>query len=106
MITDQWTIKVSTGDNVFIIADDICLIVNIVDCHDGNYVVYQTFSDKSIFFTYHFNSDFLNIHIVSQVSKQGMYAKACTVLQKCVLLPHRRGFVSVPNLHSLKKYSR
>lgn len=64
----QWTIKVSTGDNVFILVD-ICLIVNIVDCYDGIYVVYQTFLDNSIFFTYPFNSDFLNIHIASQVSK-------------------------------------
>lgn len=65
MFSDQWTIKVSTGDNVFVIADDICLIVNIVDCHDG-----------------------------------------ITVMQKCVLLLHRRGFVSVPILHSLNKFCR
>lgn len=76
MFSDQWTIKVSTGDNVFVIADDICWIVNIVDCHDGIYVVYQTFLDKSIFFTYPFNSDFLNIYSVSKVSSYS-YAKMC-----------------------------
>ncbi|XP_049425227.1 uncharacterized protein LOC125884374 isoform X1 [Epinephelus fuscoguttatus] len=103
MITDQWTIKVSTGDNVFVIADEICMIVNIVECHDGIYVVYRNFSDKSTFFTYPFNSDFLNIYSVSQVSEQCMYAKVCTVKQKCVLVPHRRGFVTIPILHSLKK---
>lgn len=103
MITDQWTIKVSTGNNVFIIADDICMIVNIVEGHDGICVVCRTFSDKSIFFKYPFKSDFLNIYSVSQVSEQCMYTKVCTVKQKCVLLPHRRGFLSVPILHSLKK---
>lgn len=102
MITDQWTIKVSTGDNVFIIADDICLVVNVVECHDDIYVVYRTFLDKSIFFTYPFNSDLLNIYCVSQVSEQCMYAKICTVKQKCVLLPNRIGFVAMPILHSLK----
>ncbi len=103
MITDQWTIKVLTGDNVFVIADDICMIVNIVECHDGIYVVCRTFSDMSTFFTYPFNSDFLNIYSVSQMSEQCMYAKVCTVKQKCVLLPHRGGFVTIPILHSLKK---
>lgn len=51
--TEQWTIKVSTGDNVFFIADDICMIDNTVECHDGIYVISRTFLYKSIFLHIH-----------------------------------------------------
>lgn len=57
----KWTIKVSTGDNVFVIGNDISCILNIVECSDRPYL-YKVFSDKSLFFTYPFNSDYLNIH--------------------------------------------
>jgi len=39
MVSNQWTIKVSTGNNVFAIAGDICKIDNIIECHDGIYLV-------------------------------------------------------------------
>ncbi|XP_073669952.1 uncharacterized protein [Paramisgurnus dabryanus] len=103
MVSNKWTIKVSTGNNIFAIAGDICQIDNIVECHDGIYLVYRRFSDKSIFFTYPFSSDFLNIYSVSQLSEQYMYANICAVAYKCVLLPHQRGFVSIPILHSVKQ---
>lgn len=102
MVSNQWTIKFSTGNNVFAIAGDICKIVNIVECHDGIYLVYRRFSDKSIF-TYPFSSDFLNIYSVSQLSEQCMYANVCAVAYKCALPPHRRGFASIPILHSVKR---
>ena len=103
MVSNEWTIKVSKGNNVFAIADDICKIDNIVECHDGIYLVYRRFSDKSIFFAYPFSSDFLNIYSVSQLSEQCMFARVCAVAYTCVLLPHRSGFVSIPILHSVKR---
>ena len=102
MVPDQWTFKVSTGDDIFVIASDICRIHNIVECHDGIYLVYRRFSNKSVFFTYPFSSDFLNIYSVSQLSEQYLSAKVCAVAHKYVVFPHRGGFVSMPIQHSVK----
>lgn len=102
MDCDHWTIKISTGNNTFVIAGHICRIHNIVECRDAIYVVYQKFSNKSAFFSYPFTSDFLNIYSVSLVSEQYFYAKVCAIAYKCVLLPHRGGFVSIPIQHAVK----
>lgn len=58
---DKWTVKVSTVDNVFVIGNDICCIHDIVECSDGVYVVHKEFSEKSLFFTYTFKSDWIFI---------------------------------------------
>lgn len=100
MACDKWTVKISTGDNVFVIGNYICKIHNIVECSDGVYVVYQEFSEKSLFFTYPFNSDFLNIHTISQTSVIFKCAKASELVKKCVVLPHREGFVAIPMFHT------
>ncbi|KAK0148200.1 hypothetical protein N1851_012085 [Merluccius polli] len=55
------SIKISTGDNTFVINGDICRVYNVVECTDATYIVYKRFSNKSVFFTYPFSSDFLNI---------------------------------------------
>lgn len=89
MACDKWTDKVSTGDNV-----------NIVECSDGVYVVYKEFSEKSLFFTYPFNSDFLNIHTISQTSDILKCVKVSELVQKCAVLPHRDGFVAIPLFHT------
>lgn len=39
---------------------------------------------------------------VSLVSEQYFYAKVCAIAYKCVLLPHRGGFVSIPIQHAVK----
>lgn len=100
MACDKWTVKVSTGDNVFVIGNEICIIHNIVECSDGVYVVYKEFSEKSLFFTYPFNSEYLNIHIISQTSDILKCVKASELVQKCVALPHRDGFVAIPLFHT------
>ncbi|KAK0155404.1 hypothetical protein N1851_002202 [Merluccius polli] len=100
MVGDQWTIKISTGDNTFVINGDICRVYNVVECTDATYIVYKRFSNKSVFFTYPFSSDFLNIFSVSLLSEHYVFAKVCAVAHKCVLLPHRGGFVAIPIQHS------
>ena len=50
MYSEQWAIKVSVGDNVFIIGNNVCVIHNIVKCSNGVYVVYKVFSEKKEFF--------------------------------------------------------
>ncbi|XP_041859966.1 uncharacterized protein LOC121651668 [Melanotaenia boesemani] len=100
--TDQWTMKVSRGNNIFLIGDDICVIDNIVECISGIYVVYRVFSDKKDFFTYPFSSDLLNIYSVSQALGTIKYAELSAVRRKCIALPYRRDFVVMPLLHSSK----
>ncbi|KAG7455521.1 hypothetical protein MATL_G00257620 [Megalops atlanticus] len=100
MTCDQWTIKVSTGNNVFLIGDETCCINNILECSDGVYVVYKEYSEKSSFFTYPFNSNSLNIHSITQTSNTLKCAKVSELRQKFVVLPHRDSFVAIPLLHT------
>lgn len=100
--TDQWTMKVSRGNNIFLIGDDICMIDNIIECISGVYVVYRVFSDKKVFFTYPFSSDLLNMYCVSQAIGPIKYAELSAVTRKCIALPHRRDFVVMPLLFTSK----
>ena len=70
MHTEQWTRKVSTGNNVFIIGNDVCSICNIVECFDGVYVLYRAFTKRSSFYAFPFSSDFLNVYRVSHLSDE------------------------------------
>ncbi len=99
MVCEKWTVKVSARDNVFVIRDGICCIHNIVECSDGVYVVYKEFSQKSLFFNYPFNSDFLNIYKISQTSDILKCVKVTELVQKCAVLPHRDDFVAIPLFH-------
>lgn len=58
MACDKWTVKLSTGDNIFVIGNYICRIHTIVECSDGVYVLCKELSEKSLFFTYTFNSEY------------------------------------------------
>lgn len=100
MTCDKWTIKVSSRDNVFVIGNEFCRIHNIVECSDGVYVMYKEFSDKSLFFTYPFSSDFLNIYVISQTSDTLKCAKVSELVQKCAALPHGSSFVAIPLFHT------
>lgn len=97
--TDKWTMKISPGNNIFFIGEDVCVIKNIVSCPDGIHIVYKVFSERSLFFQYPFRSDFLNIFCVSHPSDRIKCAKVSEVTKKCVALPHRGGFVVIPLLH-------
>ncbi|XP_013886300.1 uncharacterized protein LOC106534268 [Austrofundulus limnaeus] len=100
MTCDKWTVKVSARDNVFVIGNDICCICNIVECSDGVYVIYKKFSHKSLFFTYPFSSDYLNIYAISQTSDTLECVNVSELVQKCAVLPHRDGFVAIPLFHT------
>lgn len=84
--TEKWTLKISTGNNIFIIGDDVCGIKNIVKCTGGIYIVYMVFSERSLS-QYPFTSDFLSIFCVSHPSGQIKCAKVPEVTKKCVALP-------------------
>ncbi len=100
MTCDKWTIKVSSGDSVFVIGDEICCTHIIVECRDGVYVVYKEFSQKSLFFTYPFNFDFLNIYTISQTSDIPKCVKVTQLVHKCAVLPKRDGSVAIPLFHT------
>lgn len=48
MYSEQWAIKVSIGDIVFIIGNNVCVIHNIVKCSDGVYVMYKVLREVTI----------------------------------------------------------
>lgn len=96
--TEQWSMKGSTGDNVFAIDGDICVIHNIIQSVEGIYVVFKVLTEMETFFNYPMSSDFLRIFIVSQPIGPLKVAKASQVSHKCVLLPYKEGFVVMPLL--------
>lgn len=97
--TERWSVKVSTGNNVFAIGRDICVIHNIVQSVEGIYVVFRVFTDMVNFFNYPISSDFLRVFIVSEPTGPFRVAKASQISHKCVLLPHKDKFVVMPLLH-------
>lgn len=97
---EKWLMKVSTGDDVFTIDGDLCVIHNIIQCLDGIYVVYQIFADMEVFFKYPMSSDFLRVFVVSQPTGPFEVSKVSQVSQKCMLLPNKDKYVVMPLLHS------
>ncbi|KAL2095636.1 hypothetical protein ACEWY4_007784 [Coilia grayii] len=99
MHTERWTIKITTGDNIFVLGKKVCVIKNIVKNADGVHVVYSEFAQQSPFFNYPFSSDRINICVARHLSEQLMSVEVSALHQKCVALPHRDGFVAIPLLH-------
>lgn len=98
--TEQWSMKVSTGDNVFAVDKDICVIYNIVQSVDGIYIVFKVLTQMENFYNYPMSSDFLRVFIVSQPTGLFKVAKISQISHKCVLLPYKDKFVVMPFLHS------
>lgn len=96
--TEQWLMKVSTGDNIFSLDGDICVVHNIIQSVDGIYVVYKAFTEMDIFYNYPMSSDF--VFTVSQPTGPFKVAKASQLSRKCLLLPYKDGYVVMPLLHS------
>lgn len=96
---ERWTIKLTTGDNMFLVGDKVCLIKNIIQNDNGVYAIYTEFSRQSPFYTYPFNSDRMNIFVVNYASDELKSVEVSALRQKCVALPYRDGFVAIPLLH-------
>lgn len=96
---ERWTIKLTTGDNMFLVGDKVCLIKNIIQNDNGVYAIYTEFSRQSPFYTYPFNSDRMNIFVVNDAYDELKSVDVSALRQKCVALPYRDGFVAIPLLH-------
>lgn len=99
MRCERWTVKLTTGDNMFLVGDKVCLIKNIIQNDNGVYAIYTEFSRQSPFYTYPFNSDRMNIFVVNDASDELKSVEVSALRQKCVALPYRDGFVAIPLLH-------
>ncbi|XP_059196234.1 uncharacterized protein LOC131977004 [Centropristis striata] len=97
--TEQWSMRVSTGDNVFSIDGEICLVYNIIKSVEGIHVVFKVFTQLESFFDYPMSSDFLRIFVVLQPTGPFKVAKLSQVSHKCMLLPYKDKFVVMPLLH-------
>ncbi|KAG1713953.1 hypothetical protein GQR58_002021 [Nymphon striatum] len=93
MQTENFVIKLTKGDNIFLIGDYVCVIINIVQCTDFVYVVYQPYQRKTDFFEYPFKSTFLGICAVSGLDTEYCYSKISDISCKCVGLPYEEQFV-------------
>ena len=99
MTCERWTIKLTTGDNMFLVGDTVCLIKNIIQNDNGVYAIYTEFTRQSPFYTYPFNSDRMNIFVLNDASGELKLVEVSALRQKCVALPHRDGLVAIPLLH-------
>ena len=99
MRCERWTVKLLTGDNIFLVGDKVCLVKNIIQNDNGVFIVYTEFSQQSPFYTYPFNSDRINIFVASHASDELKSVEVSALQQKCVALPYRDGFVAIPLLH-------
>ena len=99
MRCERWTVKLSTGDNIFLVGEKVCLVKNIIQNDNGVFIVYTEFSQQSPFYTYPFNSDRINIFVVNHASDELKSVEVSALRQKCVALPYRDGFVAIPLLH-------
>lgn len=99
MRVERWTIKLTTGDNMFLVGDKVCLIKNIIQNDNGVYAIYTEFSRQSPFYTYPFNSNRMNIFVINDQSDELKSVEVSALQQKCVALPYRDGFVAIPLLH-------
>ena len=56
MFTDNFTLKLDKNDNTFLINNDVCVVLNIIQTEDSVYIVYKKFKQKNDFFEYSFKS--------------------------------------------------
>ncbi len=99
MRCERWTVKLTTGDNMFLVGDKVCLIKNIIQNDNGVYAIYTEFFRQSSFYTNPFNSDRMNIFVVNDASDELKSVEVSALRQKCVALPYRDGSVAIPLLH-------
>lgn len=94
--TENNVFKLNQKDSCVRIRGNICLLQNLVHDESEVYIVYKKFTHVEDFFTVPLQSSLLGILKVSQTSDRIYTAKLSDVQAKCVLLPHRNSFVSLP----------
>lgn len=95
--------SVNTGDNCFEIKGRVGLIRNILkEVHNDicpGYVVFEEFTDQNAFFTQPLDSQTLHVFLVEKLSGVHEVISLCNDMRKHVLLPHKHGYVAVPQMH-------
>ena len=69
-------------------------------CDSEIFIVSQKFAGKRSFFEYPLDSSKLDIFRVGQVANDLIISPASLITTKYVLLPHHRGHVAMPVLHT------
>ena len=100
MLTDNFIIKLDENDNTFLINNDVCVVLNIIQTEDSVYIVYKKFKQKKDFFEYPFKSSFLGIFAVSSLTERTFFDKAGKVEVKCARYPWKNQFVTFPLRHT------
>lgn len=69
------------------VRDEIILLKNIINTHDGVYIVGNMFSSKKDFYTYPVNSSELGIFEVSKLEQNETVINISSIVAKCWLIP-------------------
>lgn len=96
-------LSVFQGDNCVLIANKVALVRNILceAVENDKFVVYEEFLHAENFFENPLQSKDLRIFLVSDMSGEFKCCKLSDISCKCVLLPFKDSFVSIPLLHTL-----
>lgn len=101
LILPSVLLSCSFGDNCILVSDKIGLIRNILSGGEGYLLLVEWFRDNDNFFTSPLASSDLRIFHVRNLSETLSTIKVSDVTSKCVLVPHKHGFVTVPLIHHL-----
>ena len=94
-----YILKISEGDNCFLIGSDIAVVRNFFTYQQNDYVVFERFHHMEDFFSYPIRSISLGIFTVARLTGQLQSALVADIVKKYILLPHKQGYVAVPFLH-------
>lgn len=96
--TDNYSIKLNAIDSCFRVNGKIVVVKNLIlkDADVYTHIVYQAFRNTEDFFGTPVSSNLLGIQTVHDLKMQVKFSKLNQIQSKCVLLPYKRKFLSIP----------
>ncbi|XP_076820738.1 uncharacterized protein LOC143466046 [Clavelina lepadiformis] len=98
LYVSDYVLRTKSPDNCVQVQESIYLIQNILFYNNSTQLVCQTFYVKDNFFSYPVHSSRLNIWSVRDLNNRLCVINLKEVCSKCVLLPNKSQFVSIPLL--------
>lgn len=95
-------LSLKDGDNCVLVEKRVALVRNIICANpeDEKEIVYEEFLNANNFFEYPLESKDLMIFSLSELSGETKVCKVSDIACKCVLIPFKNVFVSIPLVHT------
>lgn len=99
IISSEFCLKITEGDNCFKCDETIGLVQNVVMVRNDCYLVYKEFRCVGAFYEYPIDSQIYGTYLLSNLSRDLKVLKFDANVKKYVLLPFKDQFVGIPLLH-------